>query len=396
MGERNEDVSRREFVEAAGLAAVTSLAAAGQAQPTLKSDRKVRIGVVGGRFGASFQWHLDPNCTVEAVSDLIPERRAKLQKVYQCPTAYESLEKLVLDPKIEAVAVFTGAPDHTRHVIECFEKGKHVISAVPACLTLEEAAQMKEVKERTGLKYMMAETSVYRAPCILARQVWKDGAFGRFLYSEVEYYHHDVQKYRSAKATWQGKATEKGWRWGFPPMLYPTHCTAFHVGVTRERLTRVSCLGWGHGSAMLQDNPYDNPFSNMVALFQTSGGNTCRCNVLWRIHASGERAQWLGENASMYMGSSAGQPFLIKQRGKPDIRTCPNYFDRLPKPMRVRTGHGNSHTFLTHEFIAALVEEREPAVDLYEALAMTVPGIVAMESARKGGEQLEVPRFEKG
>jgi hypothetical protein len=58
-------------------------------------------------------------------------------------------------------------------------------------------------------------------------------------------------------------------------------------------------------------------------------------------------------------------------------------------------GHGGSHPFLTHEFIAALVEEREPAVDLYEALAMTVSGLVAMESSRKGGEQLKIPSFDK-
>jgi len=40
------------------------------------------------------------------------------------------------------------------------------------------------------------------------------------------------------------------------------------------------------------------------------------------------------------------------------------------------------------------VENREPSVNLYEALAMTVPGIVAMESCRRGGEQLPVPRFD--
>ena len=63
--------------------------------------------------------------------------------------------------------------------------------------------------------------------------------------------------------------------------------------------------------------------------------------------------------------------------------------------MRARTGHGNSHGFLTHEFVAALVEDRAPAVDVYEALAMTAPGIVAMESTRRDGEQMVVPSFDK-
>jgi len=398
MSDRTNDLSRRDFLSAVGAAALIG-AAGGAAQalaaPKLESDRKVRIGVVGGGFGASFQWHLDPNCTVEAVSDLIRGRRERLQKVYQCEKAYESLEKLVLDPKIEAVAVFTGAPDHARHVIACMKHGKHVISAVPACLTLEEAQALKEMKEKTGLRYMMAETSYYRASCILARELWKQGRFGNFLYSEVEYYHHNVQRVGAAQALWKGKPTPKGWRWGFPPMWYPTHSTAFHVGVTGERFTRVSCLGWGNDDPILKDNPYGNPFSNQVALFSASRGNMCRCNVLWWIHADGERAQWLGENCSVYMGNSSGQPFVVRERGKKDVRQLPNYLNLLPEPMRVPSGHGGSHTFLTHEFVAALVQERPPAVDLYEALAMTVPGIVAMASSLKGGEQLKVPNFDK-
>ena len=43
----------------------------------------------------------------------------------------------------------------------------------------------------------------------------------------------------------------------------------------------------------------------------------------------------------------------------------------------------------------ALLENREPAVDIYESLAMTVPGIVAHQSALKNGEMLDVPSFDK-
>ncbi|MGB2824018.1 MAG: gfo/Idh/MocA family oxidoreductase, partial [Phycisphaerae bacterium] len=60
-------------------------------------------------------------------------------------------------------------------------------------------------------------------------------------------------------------------------------------------------------------------------------------------------------------------------------------------------GHDGAHTFLTHEFIDALTRGRRPAVDVYESLAMTAPGIVAHASALKGGAQMKVPSFdEKG
>ena len=383
-------VSRRGFLLAAGAAVAGPLAVAAAAE--LQSDRKVRVGVVGGGFGAAFQWHLDPNCTVEAVSDLKEGRRKHLQRVYKCDKAYESLEKLVLDPKIDAVAVFTEAPNHVRHVVEVMKHGKHAMSAVPAAVTIEECYQLKEITERTGLSYMMAETSYYRAPCMLARQLWADGKFGDFLYSEVEYYHPSIGSANDGLSVRKGKRT---WRYGYPPMLYPTHSTCFHVGVTRERLTKVSCLGWGDDEPALKDNVYNNPFASQSALFRTSGGNICRCNVFWRGHAHGERAQWIGEELSMFMRGWAGQPFVVRPRKGKAITAAPNYMHLLPKPMHVRSGHGNSHAFLTHEFIAALVEERTPAVDVYESIAMTAPGIVAMASSRKDGEQMAVPSFDK-
>jgi predicted dehydrogenase len=71
----------------------------------------------------------------------------------------------------------------------CVERGLHVISAVPACISLEEAAELRAVKEKTGLCYMMAETSYYHQACIHARELYHKGAFGQILYNEVEYYH---------------------------------------------------------------------------------------------------------------------------------------------------------------------------------------------------------------
>ena len=70
--------------------------------------------------------------------------------------------------------------------------------------------------------------------------------------------------------------------------------------------------------------------------------------------------------------------------------------EMLPKPLRHNGGHHGSHTFITHEFIDALIHKRKPAVDVYEAVAYTAPGIVAHQSALKGGELLKIPDFGRG
>ena len=68
--------------------------------------------------------------------------------------------------------------------------------------------------------------------------------------------------------------------------------------------------------------------------------------------------------------------------------------DMLPEPLRHNSGHDGSHTFITHEFVDSIVKERKPKVDIYEAIAYTAPGLVAHESALKGGEWLKIPSFD--
>ncbi len=43
----------------------------------------------------------------------------------------------------------------------------------------------------------------------------------------------------------------------------------------------------------------------------------------------------------------------------------------------------------------AILEDREPLVNEYEALALTVPGIVAHRSALAGGERMKIPQYER-
>jgi predicted dehydrogenase len=396
--------TRREFLAVSG----AGLAVPGAWQvgrPAPQSGRKIRIAVVGGGFGREFPWHEHPNCTVAAVSDLRPDRRKGLAERFRCDTVYDSLEEMLLRARnLDAVAIFTGAPDHARHVELCMKRGLHVISAVPAVMTLSEAEKLKRLKESTGLRYMMAETSYYRQATIYARNLYREGAFGELFYTELEYY-HDGGERRQLVLDKSSRLYEpdgsRSWRWGLPPMNYPTHSLGFLVGVTRERITRVACLGWGPEDARRADNVYQNPFTCQSAIMQTDRGHMSRCNVFWLVAGIEERAQWFGSKGTLYMRNmdvhgDAWKPNEL--RGSMSPVPVPEYWrssPMLPEPMRHSSGHGGSHVFLAAEFINALVEDREPAVDLYEALAMTVPGIVAHDSSLRDGEQLTVPGFDR-
>lgn len=367
-------------------------------------DRKVRIGVVGGHFGSSFFFHEHPNCIVEAVSDLRPERRDLLMRTYRCTKSYESLEKLILDKNIDAVLVATPAPDHLSHVTMTLRAGKHVLSAVPAVMgTLEDCRKLIDVVKQTGLNYMMAETSYYHPSLISARKLYAEGKFGRIFSAEAEYHHPGLEGlyFENGKRTW---------RHGLAPMHYPTHCTSILIGVTRERLTQVSCIGWGDDDPILKDNAYKNPFWNETALFKSDHGTAFRVHVYWRGALAGcERGQFFGAKMSLFdphpnglgsvmvaMASVKDGDGVVRRRNVPSKFDQPVWWktDMLPEAMRHDSYHWGSHTFLTHEFVQSIVENRQPAINVYEAVAFTAPGIVAHESALRGGELLKIPNFD--
>jgi len=386
-------VDRRRFLErlglgSLGLTAAGSLAARSLAAAPPKnrkawrpvSERKVRFGIVGYgvcRFGAAFGFQDHPNVEIVAVSDLIPDRRAGLMKACRCEKSYESLEVLVKDPKIEAVFVATDAPSHARHCMEVLNHGKHVMTAVPAVWgSIEDAERLVETVKRTGLKYQMAETSCYRADCHAMRQIYRAGGFGRLVYSEGEYYHYTARPIDSFK----------GWRIGSPPLWYPTHSTAYYVGVTGKRFTSVSCAAFRGDFPEYKKggNRYDNPFSDEIALFATSEGGASRMSKLRAVRGRViETGRVFGERGWM-----DGTQYHGVAKDLPDTARPP-----LPPGMPAG-GHGGSHGPLANEFVTAILQDREPLVNVYEALAMTVPGVVAHQSALKDGETLKVPQFD--
>src|SRR4051812_35872711 len=182
--------SRRAFIQQSGGAALALLAGQGVWAAAGAAKRKVRMGVVGGGFGTQFYWHEHPDCIVQAVSDLRPERRKALKDVYKCGVSYDALEELVLAKDVDAVAIFTDGPLHVDHAIKAMKNGKHVISAVPAAWgAIEQAEQLLDIVKSTGLTYMLAETTYYQQPTITARKFYDEKKFGELYYCDAVYYH---------------------------------------------------------------------------------------------------------------------------------------------------------------------------------------------------------------
>jgi len=400
---RREGTTRRGVLTAAGLGVAAWVTAAeGTDKPNKKiqgfdetnagklrkgdwkpvSDRKIRMGIAGYgvcRFGAAFGFQNHPNVEVAAVSDLFPDRCAGLARACRCQKKYPSLEEMVKDKSIEAIFLATDAPSHARHAMLCLAHGKHVACAVPAVWgSLEDADKLFAAVKKTGLTYMMFETSAYRPDCYAMRQAYRAGVLGRLIYSEGQYYHYFPRPLGSYK----------NWRHGLPPMWYPTHSTAFYVAVTGGSFTSVSCQGFrGDIPAFKPEaNAFKNPFDSEIALFRTNEGGASRMSVCWGTRGShGEFGHVRGERGMMEgtRFSPAG-----------DLKKRPVDFSKPKLPPGMPAGgHGGSHGYLTEEFITALLKKRRPLVDVACSLNLTVPGVVAHQSALKNGQLMKVPQY---
>jgi hypothetical protein len=66
--------------------------------------------------------------------------------------------------------------------------------------------------------------------------------------------------------------------------------------------------------------------------------------------------------------------------------------ERLPKEFAgLPSGHAGSHQFLVDDFVRACVDRAIPPNNVWAAARYAIPGIVAHESAMRGGELREVP-----
>lgn len=354
-----------------------------------------------------------------AFAERLRERREKTAADFRIARVYESFEEL-LASDVDAVGVFTQRWTHARFAIAALRAGKHVYSAVPAAVSLEELEELLATVRETGMTYMLGETHYYLPEAILCRKLFRQGAFGRFVYAQAGYL-HDME--HGFYPPYQGANGPEWKRFAsFPPMLYPTHSIGMMLGITGERVTRVACFGQvdrhEDGIFNRELSHFANDFSNESALLRTSDGGMIRANEFRRVSgndplsvygtaATFRYPRWIrhdrtetdfvaeitcakearpdGWEAERREG--AQEDFFSGTAPVHDVARLPREFVGKPN------GHGGSHQFLADDFVRACRSGKFPVLNAWTAARFCAPGIVAHESARRDGETLVVPDF---
>lgn len=150
--------------------------------------KKLRIGFVGcGQFCANFVpiFRNHPDVEYVAVCDKFRERAEKFKEEYNADKIFYTFDEMIASDEINSVAIFTQRDLHGVMAIAALKAGKHVYSAVPMALKVEEILEIVRIVKETGLTYSMGETGVYRPASIFCRQKNANGEFGDMVYGAL-------------------------------------------------------------------------------------------------------------------------------------------------------------------------------------------------------------------
>ncbi len=370
-------------------------------------SKQINIAIVGLGFGAEFIpiYQRHPHANMYAICQRTESKLQQIGDAFGVEKRYADFDELLKDPNVDAVHINSPIHLHASQSLAALEAGKHVACTVPMATTVEECRRIVAAQKASGKKYMMMETVVYSREFLFVRELYEKGELGKIQFLKASH-QQDMD----------------GWPdyWpGLPPMHYATHCVGPVAGLLRLEAEYVSCFGSGTIREELIQH-YNSPFAVESAhiKFRDSDLSACVYRSLFdTARQYRESFEVYGSEKSFEWPLAEGEDPILHTAKKPEHEIparvkVPDYAHRLPEPIQRFTtggvydtdenqhlsfvqggGHGGSHPHMAHEFLMSILEGRDPFPNAPQSANWTSVGILAHESALKGGELIRVPDF---
>src|SRR6266581_4869950 len=371
------------------------------------SNRKINVAIVGLGFGAAFIpiYQRHPCANMYAICQRTQKKLEAIGDAFGVERRFTDFDQLIRDSKVDVVHINSPIPDHAPQSIAALKAGKHVACTVPMATSVADCKKIVDLVKQTRTNYMMMETVVYAREFLYLKELYEKGQLGKIQFLQASH-QQDMD----------------GWPnyWpGLPPMWYATHCVGPMLALTDAVAEYVSCFGSGTIRKELIKH-YGSPFAIETAHIKFKDSDLSA-----RIYRSlFDTARQYRESIDVYGSRRSFEWTLVEHEAHilhtaklPEARIpkkvkVPDYAKLLPAAIRRFTtkgvydlakkthlsftqgaGHGGSHPHLVHEFIMALVENREPFPNAKQSANWTCVGLCAHQSALKGGAIVNLPEF---
>lgn len=353
----------------------------------------LRIGIAGAVRGGGFL------SSLRAQAD-----RARLETVYDPDHAVRdgfaaqngaarvasSFDELL--EHCDVVVLSSPQQHHVPQAVEALARGVHVLSEVPAAVSLEQAQALVGAVRGSTAQYAMAENYCYTRPNLIVREMVREGLFGDIYYGEGEYLH----EMRSWHTRPDGSPTWRyHWQVGRDGHTYPTHSLGPLLWWTNDRVVAVSCHGTGRHT-----DPEHTLQDSTVTLARTAAGRLLSI----RFDLLSNRPELMDYYAIQGTGGAYEAPRTSD--GVPVVhltgRTAHDTWEPLESfaeqflPAAYRNppddgGHWGSDAWPLRDFLDAVTAGTRPEIDLYTALDWSLPAMAAEASIAANGAWVPVP-----
>jgi predicted dehydrogenase len=346
--------------------------------------KRVRVGIIGyglrGEILAAACWRFN-EVEVAAICDGGENAREKARADFPKAKLFDDYPSLLEKGKIDAVLIETPPDTHAAYAIAALQQGIHVLSDVPAVHLVSEAPLLWDAVRKSTAVYMMGATTNYWAFVDTCRDLVAKGLLGRPFYCEADYV-ADL-----------GDMTRKTpWRRYYEPIRYCTHSLGPVLKWLDEDLTAVSCFDSGNH---VHADPQEH--DAMVAIFRTPS------RILVKLLISFINAHPVPYHRYLFQGTRGyfertqplagdGQQVLFSSQeiyGMNRLNALPVRESRPEIPSGVGE-HGGADDLMIRDFLASITAGASVSIGIREALRMTLPGLFALESAKRGGELVSI------
>ncbi len=360
--------------------------------------KKLKFGILGATRGINFvlgklSGHPDAEVTAicESYAPQLNRVSEELRKLGISIEAFTDFEEF-LKSDIDAVVIANFANDHARFAIKALLSGKHVLSEVMPSQTLAEAVALCEAVEKSGKIYHYAENYCFFGAILEMRLRYERGDIGELVLAEGDFINDCSQKWHMLT-----RGVRNHWRNLVPSTFYCTHSIGPMFAISGERAVSVvgmeaPCLpymsehGARSGSAAMEIMKLGGG-----AMARSINGNykhpySCHCRM---IGTEGSMSTDGHYKLQMNFGQS-GNCYFKTEEYKPETLRIPGA-DALEVP-----ASDDGLDFLLRFFIAAINGDKvlgKYGIDVYRALDMSLPGLLAYRSILAGSAPVKVPDF---
>lgn len=358
------------------------------------NEKKIRVGVIGLRRGLTFANNSGGvGLELVAICDHWAERLEHGLKKYPKIKGYTEYDDF-LKHDMDAVILANFFHEHAPFAIKALDAGLHVMSETSACKTMAEAVALINAVERSNKIYMFAENYCYFNYIQEMRMLYRSGEIGEVEFAECEYIHpFSVERLN------QLSVGEQHWRNWIPSTYYCTHALGPIMYITGNRPVSVNAH-----SIPFKDKSYNNKnvkrgdaSSNMILKLDNDA--TCLVNGImlkgegnwYRVHGTKGLMENMRTHGNAKHLRVVHESFDIIEKQVREKIYYPDFPDFAKEAHR--TGHGGGDYFTNYHFADAIRQNKQPILDVYRAVDMTIVGIQGWRSCLDQGNHYEIPDF---